>query len=115
MNYLGTFQHSLDSKNRLQLPSIFTEKLGDVIVISKGFEGCIELRNKNEFQEYSSKILSLTETKKDTRDFKRIFFKNSREIEIDAAKRILIPKNLIELANLSKYITIIGVGDKIEI
>ncbi len=40
---------------------------------------------------------------------------NSNEVEIDKAKRILLPTNLKEMSSIKKDVMIIGVGNKIEI
>ncbi|MBQ4209289.1 division/cell wall cluster transcriptional repressor MraZ [bacterium] len=45
----------------------------------------------------------------------RQIFANSNEVEIDKAKRILLPTNLKDMASIKKDVMIIGVGNKIEI
>lgn len=113
--FLGTFNHNLDSKNRLTIPSKIVEKLTDYVVVSKGFDGCLELRTKEKFDEYTNKLLSLSQNKANSRALLRQLLANANEIEIDSAKRILIPTNLLKEANIDKNVTIIGLGDKLEI
>jgi MraZ protein len=115
MVFLGTYEHSIDDKNRLVLPSKIVLKLSKTVFISKGFDGCLEIREKEDFNDYVKKLLSYSNTSKDARQVQRIFLSLSCETEIDSAKRILIPSNLRNKANLTKDVVIIGVGKMIEI
>ncbi|GHU52715.1 transcriptional regulator MraZ [Bacilli bacterium] len=115
MIYLGTYKHTIDSKNRLVLPAKFVAKLSKEIVVSKGFDGCLELRSIEDFNSFSEKLMQLSQNKKDTRIVTRQLLANAIDLEIDNVKRILIPSNLMAEANLTKNVVIIGVGNKIEI
>jgi MraZ protein len=46
MNYYGTFEHTIDTKKRLTLPSKFCTKLSKVIIVNKGIDNCLELRTE---------------------------------------------------------------------
>lgn len=114
--FLGTYNHSLDSKNRLTIPSKILLQLTDKnIIVSKGFEGCLELRTCNNFETYMKRLLALSQNKLSTRTLLRQFMANASDIEIDSANRILIPLNLLNEAKITKNIVIIGLGDKCEI
>jgi MraZ protein len=115
MIFLGTYKHSLDDKNRLTLPSKFIAKLPKSIYLSKGFDGCLEIRTPDEFTKRYESLNQYSENKRDSRNAARIYYANSQNIEIDSAKRILIPTELSASAHLTKNIVIIGVGNKIEI
>jgi MraZ protein len=45
----------------------------------------------------------------------RTIFANSAEVEIDSSGRIKIPGNILELANITKDVYILGLGTKAEI
>ena len=113
--FLGTFIHNIDNKNRLSIPAVIRNQLGKSVVISKGFDGSLNLRTPEEFQIYASKLLSLSQTKLNTRTIQRQLLANAAEIDIDSANRILIPANLIQEAKLQTAVTIIGLGNKLEI
>ncbi len=113
--FLGTFNHNLDAKNRLSIPSTVRTQLGKSVVISKGFDGSLNIRTPEAFQEYATKLLSLSQSKLDTRTMQRQLLANAAEIEIDSANRILIPANLIKEAKIETAVTIIGLGDKLEL
>lgn len=112
----GTFEHNLDDKTRLTLPSKLRSKMGTSVYVTKGFEDCLEVRSSENFQKwYESEISSHTSTKSDTRMIMRHLLANTSEIEVDTAGRIKIPSNLLELANITKEVTILGLGDKVEL
>lgn len=116
MVFLGTYNHRFDDKNRLNLPSKIANKFDrHIVIVSKGFDGCLEVRSKNDFELWTNQILSYSQNKKDARILARQILANSIELEIDSANRILIPEVLKQLAHLKKNVTIIGLGNKLEI
>jgi MraZ protein len=115
MIFLGTYRHVLDNKNRLTLPSKFIAKIPKNIYLSKGFDGCLEIRMPEEFTKRYEYLNQYSENKRDSRNAARIYFASTHAIEIDSAKRILVPNELISSAHLSKNVIVIGVGNKIEI
>ena len=116
MLFLGTYQHVVDEKNRLSLPAKLVGKFSKrIVVVSKGFEGCLELRSQEDFANWSEKILSYSPNKKDARILARQVLANSSELELDKANRILLPEVLMKLAGLKKNVIIIGLGNKLEV
>ncbi len=115
--FLGTYNHNLDTKNRLTIPSKVLNQLGDTktVIVSKGLDGCLELRKVADFEAYSQKLLTLSQTKLKTRTMLRQLLANASDLEIDSANRILLPTNLLNEANITKEVVIIGVGDKCEL
>ncbi|MGS0764222.1 division/cell wall cluster transcriptional repressor MraZ [Syntrophomonas curvata] len=113
--FLGEYQHSLDSKGRITVPSKFREQLGDKFVATKGLDDCIFLYPMEEWGIIEEKLRSLPFTRADVRSFARFFFSGASELEIDRQGRTLIPLNLREYAAIDKELIIIGVGSRIEI
>ena len=46
----GEFNHSIDAKGRLIIPSKFRDILGEDFVITKGLDGCLFLYPNNEWK-----------------------------------------------------------------
>lgn len=113
--FLGEYQHSLDAKGRITIPSKFREQLGDKFVATKGLDNCIFLYPMEEWRTIEEKLRSLPFTRADVRSFARFFFAGASELEIDRQGRTLIPVNLREYAVIDKELIIIGVGSRIEI
>ena len=113
--FIGEYQHALDPKNRIIVPSKFREGLDNTFVMTKGLDGCLYGYPMSEWVKLEEKLKALPLTNKDARAFSRFFFSGAAEIEIDKQGRALIPQNLIEYALITKEIVTIGVSNRIEI
>ncbi|MFY9278811.1 MAG: division/cell wall cluster transcriptional repressor MraZ [Caldicoprobacterales bacterium] len=113
--FIGEYQHILDPKGRVIMPSKFRDGLGDKFVVTKGLDHCLFVYPQNEWQELERKLRTLPLTSKDARAFTRFFFAGATECELDKQGRILIPANLREYAELTKELVIIGVASRVEI
>ena len=113
--FMGEYQHSVDAKGRLIVPSKFRETLGDSFVITRGLDNCLFGYPMDEWRKLEEKLKSLPMTKKDSRAFARFFFSGATEVEVDKQGRINIPSTLLQHANLEKECVVVGVSTKIEI
>ncbi len=113
--FIGEYQHTLDPKNRVIMPSKFREKLGDSFVMTKGLDNCLFVYSSEEWSIVEDKLKTLPMTNKDARAFVRFFFAGACECELDKQGRILMPNNLKEYAKIDKELVIIGVSTRIEI
>jgi MraZ protein len=62
-----------------------------------------------------NKLSQYSPMKKDVRTLNRFTSANASDVEIDTAKRILLPTFLLEQVSITKDVMVIGVGDHIEI
>lgn len=112
---IGEYEHSLDVKGRLIMPSKLREDMGEKFIITKGLDGCLFGFSQNEWLSFEEKLKTLPLTNKNARDFVRFFLSGAIECEIDKQGRFLIASNLREYANMEKDVVIIGVGTRLEI
>ncbi|MEW8973295.1 MAG: division/cell wall cluster transcriptional repressor MraZ [Tissierellaceae bacterium] len=112
---IGEYQHTIDSKGRMIIPSKFREDLGDEFVITKGLDSCLFIYGKDEWKKVEDKLKSLPLTNRDARAFIRFFFSGASECNLDKQGRVLIPNNLREHSKLEKDAVIIGVATRLEI
>ncbi|AZV55992.1 division/cell wall cluster transcriptional repressor MraZ [Clostridium sp. AWRP] len=113
--FLGEYEHSLDSKNRIIIPSKFREELGSKFILTKGLDSCLYAFPLCEWHLLEEKLKKLPLTNKNARVFVRFFFSGANEMEPDKQGRILIPQTLLEYAAINKEIVSIGVSSRIEI
>ena len=113
--FIGEYQHSLDNKNRIVVPSKLREELGEKFVITKGLDGCLYAYPIDEWQKFEEKLKNLPLTNRDARAFVRFFVAGATEVETDKQGRGLIPANLREYAGIEKEIVTIGALNKVEI
>lgn len=112
---IGEYQHSLDTKSRLIIPSKLRDSLGDSFILTKGLDNCLFVYPKNEWIIIEEKLKSLPLTNKDARAFVRFIFSGATECNLDKQGRVLIPSSLREHSKIEKETMIIGVGTRIEI
>lgn len=113
--FMSEYNHTIDAKGRLIIPSKFRETLGDEFVISKGMDGCLFVYANDDWNAFEEKLASLPLTNKDARKFARYFLAGAAQVELDKQGRILLPANLREFAELDKDVVLVGVGSRIEI
>ncbi len=113
--FMSEFNHTLDTKGRLIIPSRYREILGDKFVVTKGLDGCLFVYDNAEWNAFEEKLRALPISKKDNRMFARHFLAGAAEVEVDKQGRILIPGKLREFADISKEVTLVGVAGHIEI
>lgn len=112
---MGEYNHTIDTKGRLIIPSKFREALGEEFVVTKGLDGCLFVYDNNEWNAFEEKLKSLPLTNKDARQFVRFFLAGAAMAEVDKQGRILIPSVLREFAGLEKEVVLIGVASRVEI
>lgn len=113
--FMGEYNHTIDAKGRLIVPSKFREALGDTFVVTKGLDGCLFVYDNEEWKLFEEKLRALPITNKEARQFVRFFLAGAAEVEVDKQGRILIPNVLREFAGLAKDVALVGVGSRIEI
>ena len=117
--FYGEFEHSLDRKGRLIVPSKFREALKENYVekffITRGLDKCIFMFSENEWKLQEQKFKAMSFTKAEYRKFNRLYFSGAYESIPDKQGRILIPGYLKEYAVIKKNVYFIGVSNRIEI
>jgi len=113
--FIGQYNHTIDVKGRLIVPSKFRESLGDEFVATKGLDGCLFVFPMEEWNEFTKKLRDLPLSKKNARQFSRFFLAGAASCEVDKQGRILIPSVLREFAELEKDAVLVGVSSRIEI
>jgi MraZ protein len=116
--FRGRFEHTIDSKGRLSIPSKFREVLTeryDSRLVVTTYDGCLIVYPNSEWRILEERVAGLPEFKKETRDFLRFFYSSAADCAIDKLGRILIPQTLREYAKLEKDIVIVGAFKRMEI
>ena len=114
MQLTGEYQHSLDSKGRVNFPFRLREILGDSFMLAKGLgDDCLAVYSLDAWEVLSDKINQLPLSK--AKRLQRFLFSGAVLAEPDKQGRILIPQSLREYAGLTKEMMIIGAGERAEI
>lgn len=113
--FIGEYNHTIDAKGRLIIPSKFRETLGDEFVVTKGMDGCLFVFDNPEWESFEEKLHALPMIDKEARQFTRFFLAGAANVEVDKQGRILLPAVLREFAGITKDAVLVGVGSRVEI
>ncbi len=116
MVFFGEYQLSFTSPGRLVLPKKLRELLkGDTFILTKGFDFCLSGYDKEDWENRAKGLFQTSILDKENLAKQRFIFPSITYLEIDAQGRFVIPKNLLNYADLKETAVIIGVGDHFEI
>ena len=116
--FMGEYNHTIDAKGRLIVPSKFREALGDEFVVTKGMDGCLFVFDNSEWQAFVKKLRDLPMIDKEARQFTRFFLAGAASLEVDKQGRILLPAVLREegtvtyqdMEEISGHMVELGIG-----
>lgn len=112
--FMGEYNHTIDEKGRIIVPSKFREQLGENFVVTQGLDGCLFVYSNEEWEVFVSGLKNLPGSK-EARQLQRYFMAGAVMCEVDKQGRILIPAKLRTQAGLEKEVVFVGVLSKIEI
>jgi MraZ protein len=123
LTFRGTYEHSLDAKYRLTIPSRFRASLAGGVVLAVSPEiveanapRAVAIWTPAEYDEYSRSVLEgMNPAAPKARELKRFLNANSFETDLDSAHRVMIPEFLRSYAGLSKEVTVLGSGEYLEV
>ena len=110
---IGEYQHTIDPKGRVIVPSRFREDLGESFYVTKGLDGCLFVLSPAEWTRLQERVSAMPISK--ARGLQRFFFSGAVEAQPDRQGRVLLPQTLREYAKLEKDITFIGASSRAEI
>jgi MraZ protein len=114
--FRGHFEHSLDSKNRLSIPTRFRAAFSNGTVLAKTPEPCVAIWTPETNESIIERALrGLNPMGSEYRKMSRFFQGNSFEIDLDASGRVTLPPTLLAHADLEKEVMVVGVGDHLEV
>ena len=108
----GSYEHNIDAKGRLAIPSKLRDELGSTFYLAMGVDACLAVYPQSTWDRFTEKFASLpmSQSKK-----MRSLFANAARCELDSQGRIVIPQKLKKYAGIEKDVVIIGVHDRAEI
>ena len=119
MPFYGEYECKVDAKGRLRLPTQLIRQMGGqgvyTFVVSRGFDQCLMLYEKQVWDEIVKDVQDLNVYNRKERQFMRAFFGGASVIQPDSADRILLSKRQLEFAGIQKDVLLTPLNDRIEI
>jgi MraZ protein len=117
--FYGEYQHSIDRKGRLIIPSklreVAKEHYAERFFVTRGLDRCLFLFTEDEWRIQENKLKNLSFAKSETRKFSRLFFSGACDVNCDSQGRVLVPNYLKEYADIKRDVVLIGVSNRIEV
>ena len=112
--FVGRFEHSLDEKGRLVLPSSYRQHFAERGFLTQ-YQRCLGLWTAEGFDEVTQRLREKFREGLAPNSALRAFASNAVEVNVDKQGRISIPEWLREKAGLERDAVIVGVLDRVEI
>lgn len=113
---IGEYEVKLTDKNRLALPKRFREEFGSQeIIISRGYEDCLLLLNRDRWDQLVANIKVKPILEKNVRASLRFILGGAQQIELDSQGRFVVSQNYLEFAEIKESVVFVGVEDWLEI
>ena len=116
--FRGTFDHTLDAKNRLTVPSRYRATLSEGVVLAMPLDQkpCVSIWRPEAYEEFTDRALDgVPPLSHRLAELERFFFGESQETELDAAGRVMIPSVMASHTGLSKEVVVVGARDHLEL
>ena len=116
MAFNGNFEHTLDAKHRLTVPSKFRAQLAGPVFLVKGVDHCISVYPEQTYSAMTSAALAdLNPFSPEARELRRFFHGNAADVELDSAGRVMLPPGHRSHAHIDRQVMIVGAGDSLEL
>lgn len=114
--FLGTHQLSFTGNGRVVLPKGLRSGVeGKEVILSRGLDGCIWGFDKKAWVVEAEKQLELPITAPQGRRLRRYIFSAAQVVAVDGQGRFVIPRQLLDYAQIKDEVYLIGAGDHFEI
>lgn len=112
---IGQYKSKASIKGRVSFPKKFREEMGDKLVVTMGYEGCLIIVPKEGWKA----LIEGTENKPfifgSARDTNRFLLGGASEVELDTQGRFVIPPYLREYAKLGQEAVFLGLNKYVEL
>lgn len=118
--FVGSYTHAIDAKGRINVPKKFLDQLhgpgeSRMFFATRGLDGCLFLFPPQEWEAVVAQVRQNSLGSEEARAFARRFFALTRELEVDAAGRVLLPKELRDAAAIGDDALFVGVDTRVEL
>lgn len=111
---LGTYEHTMDAKGRMNFPAKIREECGEHFYITKSIkEKCLTVYTEEGWEDLKQKLKSKSQSA--ALPLERYLFGSACEAEPDKQGRIAIPAALRAYAQIQNEVLVVGIGERAEI
>ncbi|MBN2100563.1 division/cell wall cluster transcriptional repressor MraZ [Candidatus Dojkabacteria bacterium] len=112
---IGQYKSKVGEKNRVAFPKQFRNEMGDKLIVTRGYEGCLIAVDQKRWEVITKEITQGTFIDRKIRDAGRFLLAGAHEVDLDTQGRFVVPKGLVEFSGLSKEAVFLGLVNWVEI
>jgi len=112
--FVGRYEHALDDKGRVVLPSPFRASVAERGYITQ-LDGCIGLWSPDGFQAVAEKWKTEREASRISMRVFRKLMNSVKEVKLDSAGRITLPRELLSELGFDSQVIVTGLYDRVEL
>ena len=112
--FTGEYEHNVDAKNRIFVPARFRDELGETFMVARDLRGArLKIFSLEGWQNYIAPIME--QERKISEKALRYLHRNAMQVSPDSQGRILLSRELLDYAQISKSAVIVGCSSYAEI
>ncbi len=113
--FIGEYQHNIDDKGRIAVPTKFRGSLSTGAVVTRGLDHCLFVYPSKQWKALAEKLVQLPISQSKSRAFARLMLAGAMDVEMDKQGRMVLPEYLREYAGIAKKVVVAGLYDRLEI
>lgn len=117
--FRGQHEHAIDAKGRTSVPAKFRDLLAaqssERLVLTHGVDPCVVAYPMTEWLAFEERLSRLPQFDSSVATIRRLYVSGAVEIELDKLGRLVIPKELRDVAGLEREVLWAGMGRHIEL
>ena len=120
MLFTGEYEHSIDAKQRLAIPSdlrgqLDTQEHGEAFYIAPGQSGALWLWPERTFEAMALATEQSLVPDEEMLEYEQLLYSQAARVEMDKAGRVRIPERMLRIADLGTTVVVLGVKDHLEV
>tara|TARA_B100001115_G_scaffold175012_1_gene160607 strand:+ start:233 stop:703 length:471 start_codon:yes stop_codon:yes gene_type:complete len=118
--FTGEYEHSIDAKQRLAIPSDLRGRLdpeihGSAFYVAPGQEGSLWIWPEKTFEQMAAATEQSLVPNEDLLEYEQLLYSQAARVDLDKTGRIRIPDRMLRMAGLQNMVVILGVKDHLEV
>jgi MraZ protein len=116
--FRGRYQHTIDTKGRVFLPSDLREGLTNkfiLFMINEDDKKCVCAMAAQDYENFAMGVIqdnNVNDAHPELMD--EVLYPDTQDVELDSQNRVLIPQDMREEAVLDKDVVIVGIRNRVE-
>ncbi len=112
----GSFDLSVDAKNRLTIPAAVRDEVGKYLYVLPGDRvDVLAIYPQAQYEQMRRSMPPTNRLSREAREFRRFEAAMTARLEVDTAGRVLLPDKLLQFSSLTRDVTLVCAEDHLEL